>query len=55
MLRIRLYAMPEDNANAVAELARVFEVLEDSGDVAPRGSSKLRFRYLTLRFPEHEG
>lgn len=53
MLRIRLHALPEDNADAVAELARVFEVLEDSGDITPRGKTKLRFRYLTVRFLDH--
>lgn len=60
MLRIRLYALPEDNADAVAELARVLEILEDSGDIEPKRSRvgstppKLRFRYLTARFLDPE-
>lgn len=54
MLCIRLHALPEDNAEVVAELTRVFEVLEDSGDITPRGATKLRFRYLIVRFLDHE-
>lgn len=54
MLRIRLYALPEDNTDAVTELARVFEILDDSGDIQPRGTTKLRFRYLTVRFLDSE-
>lgn len=57
MLRIRLYGLPTDNDDAVTELARVFDVLEDSKNVAPRDPrTKLRFRYLTLDFlaPEAE-
>ncbi|HEV2345371.1 MAG TPA: hypothetical protein VGS97_14825 [Actinocrinis sp.] len=49
MIRVRLYALPEDNNAAVAALAEVFDVLDDSGDRAPRGPSRLRFRYLTVR------
>ena len=49
MIKLRLYALPEDTAAAVARLAEVFDVLEDSGDRIPRGTSKLRFRYLTVR------
>ena len=49
MIRIRLYALPEDTAAAVAALAEVFDVLEDSGDREPRGHSRLRFRDLTVR------
>ena len=49
MIRLRLYALPEDTAAAVAALAEVFDVLEDSGDRVPRGRSRLRFRYLTVR------
>ena len=48
MIRIRLYALPEDTA-AAARLAEVFEILDDSGDRPPRGASALRFRYLTVR------
>lgn len=56
MLRVRLHALPEDNAEAVAELAKVFELLEDSGDITPRKNgpdrrpTRLRFRYLTVEF-----
>ena len=53
MIRIRLYALPAGNAQAVARLAALFDVLEDSGDRAPRGPSALRFRYLTVRIPDH--
>lgn len=49
MIRIRLHALPEDTAAAVARLAEVFEILDDSGDRPPRGTSALRFRYLTVR------
>ena len=59
MLRVRLHALPDDNADAVAELAKVFEILEDSGDVTPRknsptGPTRLRFRYLILGFLDTE-
>lgn len=57
MIRIRLHALPADNADAVTELAKVFEILEDSGDVTPKkgpGPSRLRFRYLTVAFPDDE-
>ncbi|WP_157436426.1 hypothetical protein [Actinospica robiniae] len=56
MIRIRLHALPQDNADAVAELGKVFEILEDSGDVTPRknSTSKLRLRYLTLAFLDAE-
>lgn len=49
MIRLRLCALPEDNAATLVALADVFDVLDDSGDRAPRGTSKLRFRYLTVR------
>ena len=49
MIRVRLYALPEDTAAALATLAEVFDVLEDSGDRIPRGRTRLRFRYLTVR------
>ena len=49
MIKLRLYALPEDNAAAVDRLAEVFDVLEDSGDQVPRRRSALRFRYLTVR------
>lgn len=49
MIRLRLYALPEDNAGAVTAFAEVFDVLEDSGDRTPRGRTSLRFRYLTVR------
>ena len=52
MIKLRLYALPEDNAAAVARLADLFEILDDSGDRTPRGASKLRFRYLTVRIPQ---
>jgi hypothetical protein len=52
VIRLRLYALPGDNTAAVARLAEVFDVLEDSGDRAPRGASALRFRYLTVRIPD---
>jgi hypothetical protein len=51
VIRIRLYALPEDNAAALTRLAELFEVLDDSGDRAPRGGGALRFRYLTVRIP----
>ena len=51
MIRIRLYAMPDDNAAALARIAALFEVLEDSGDRNPRTGGALRFRYLTVRIP----
>jgi hypothetical protein len=51
MLRVRLYGLPADNDDAMTELAKVFDVLEDSKNVAPRDPrTKLRFRYLTLDF-----
>jgi hypothetical protein len=54
VIRIRLYALPEDTAAAVAALAEVFDVLEDCGDRAARGRTRLRFRYLTVRIrPDH--
>ena len=49
MIKLRLYALPEDNAAAVTRLGELFEILDDSGDRIPRGASKLRFRYLTVR------
>jgi hypothetical protein len=57
VIRIRLHALPQDNADAVVELGKVFEILEDSGDVKPRknSTSKLRLRYLTLAFLDAEG
>jgi hypothetical protein len=48
VIRIRLYALPEDNAAALTRLAALFEVLEDSGDRNPRNGGALRFRYLTV-------
>ena len=51
MIRIRLYALPEDNAAALAALAEVFQILDDSGDRPPRGGGALRFRYLAVRIP----
>ena len=55
MLRVRLYGLPDDNADAVAQLREVFDVLDETGDIEPRPAkngrpSKLRFRYLTLGF-----
>ncbi len=61
MLRVRLHALPDDNADAVAELAKLFEILDDSGDVTPRKNgpdshpTRLRFRYLTVGFLDAEG
>jgi hypothetical protein len=52
VIRIRLYALPEDNAAALARLAEVFDVLEDSGDRTPRRGGALRLRYLTVRVPD---
>lgn len=49
MIKLRLHALPEDSAAAVARLEEVFEILEDSGDRTPRGPSRLRLRYLTVR------
>jgi len=49
VINVRLYALPEDTAAAVARLEEVFEILEDSGDRTPRRPSKLRLRYLTVR------
>ncbi|HEV2343451.1 MAG TPA: hypothetical protein VGS97_05105 [Actinocrinis sp.] len=43
MIRLRLHALPEDTA-AVARLADVFDILDDSGDRHPRGASRLRLR-----------
>lgn len=51
MIRVRLYALPEDNAAALAALAEVFQILDDSGDRNPRTGGALRFRYLTVRIP----
>lgn len=51
MIRIRLYALPEDNAAALARLAELFDVLDNSSDRAPRGGGALRLRYLTVRIP----
>ena len=51
MIRLRLCALPDDNAAAVARLAALFDVLEDSGDRNPRTGGALRFRYLTIRIP----
>jgi hypothetical protein len=42
-------ALPEDTAAAVARLEELFEILDDCGDRPLRGTSKLRFRYLTVR------
>lgn len=51
MLRVRLYGLPADNDEAVTELAKVFDLLDDSNNVEPRNlKTKLRFRYLTLDF-----
>ena len=51
MLRIRLYGLPADNDDAVTELTKVFDLLDDSNNVEPRNlKTKLRFRYLTLDF-----
>ena len=56
MIRLRLYALPEDNAAALARLAEVFQILDDSGDRPPRRGGALRFRYLTVRIqPEPRG
>jgi len=55
MLRVRLYGLPADNDDAVTELAKVFDVLDDSKNVEPRERrTKLRFRYLTLAFLDAE-
>jgi hypothetical protein len=59
MLRVRLYGLPDDNAEAVATLREVFDVLEESSDITPRETqagkpTKLRFRYLTLGFLDIE-
>ena len=55
MLRVRLYGLPADNDDAVAELVKVFEVLDDSKNIEPRNlKTKLRFRYLTLTFLDAE-
>ena len=55
MLRVRLYGLPADNDDAVAELVKVFDVLDDSKNVEPRDhKTKLRFRYLTLAFLDSE-
>jgi hypothetical protein len=55
MLRVRLYGLPTDNDDAVTELAKVFDVLDDSKNVEPRNlKTKLRFRYLTLAFLDAE-
>jgi hypothetical protein len=51
VIRIRLHALPEDTAAAVARLAELFDILDDSGDRAPRGVSALRLRYLIVRIP----
>ncbi len=52
MIRIRLHALPKDTAAAVTRLAEVFDILDDSGDRHPRGTSALRLRYLTVRIPD---
>ncbi len=52
MIRLRLHALPKDTAAAVARLAEVFDILDDSGDRHPRGNSALRLRYLTVRIPD---
>lgn len=49
MLRIRLHGLPEDTVKAVELLAQTFDILDDSGDQTPRGATKLRLRYLTVR------
>lgn len=49
MIKIRLQGLPEDNAGAVALLGEAFDILDDSGNRAPRGTTRLRFRYLTAR------
>ena len=55
MLRVRLYGLPADNDDAVAELVKVFDVLDDSKNIEPRNlKTKLRFRYLTLAFLDTE-
>jgi hypothetical protein len=59
MLRVRLYGLPDDNADAVAQLREVFDVLEESADIEPKQNktgkpTKLRFRYLTLGFLDIE-
>ena len=59
MLRVRLYGLPDDNADAVAQLREVFDVLDETDDIEPRQSktgrpTKLRFRYLTLGFLDAE-
>ena len=60
MLRVRLYGLPADNAEAVALLREVFEVLEESKDIEPKRNTpsgkptKLRFRYLTLSLLDPE-
>ena len=56
MLRVRLYGLPADNDEALTELAKIFDVLDDSKNVEPRDRrTKLRFRYLTLAFLDSEG
>lgn len=52
MIRLRLHALPEDTAAAVARLAELFDILDDSGDRHPRGATRLRLRYLTVRIPD---
>lgn len=52
MIRIRLHALPEDTAAAVARLAALFDILDDSGDRPPRRGGSLRLRYLTVRIPD---
>ena len=60
MLRVRLYGLPDDNADAVAQLREVFDVLDETDDIEPRPTknggrpTKLRFRYLTLGFLDSE-
>lgn len=49
MIRLRLHALPENNAAALAALANLFDVLDDSGDRTPRGTTRLRYRYLIVR------
>ncbi len=49
LVKVRLFAPPEETARAVTRLAEVFEILEDSGDRPARSSTALRLRYLTIR------
>ena len=51
VVRVRLFAPPEQTARAAARLAEVFEILQDSGDRPARNAPTLRLRYLIVRLP----